>query len=269
MPSVTGTVQHSDLFVPPEAPVFRPTFEEFEHPLRYIASIRPTAEAYGICKVIPPAGVKRSRRTDALKGFHKDDKDEAETRPALATLQAMEKEAGSLPAAVPETEGLTALIQKAEEWKAKAAAFAAQKAPLKKMREVLHLGLRMPVEVPQVESLRAEIRRREWEETAKKGSVETIARGHEASVRIAMQGHHAAAAAARLPVATLSQMLKSALSVELDTRQVSQRLMRLIKADRWHMKAEQILRSHAKPTVAKLARAISLWVEDVAKVPAP
>jgi len=30
------------------------------------------------------------------------------------------------------------------------------------------LGLRMPVEVPQVESLRAEIRRREWEETAKK-----------------------------------------------------------------------------------------------------
>ena len=80
------------------------------------------------------------------------------------------------------------------------------------------------------------------------GSVETIARGHEASVRIAMQGHHAAAAAARLPVTTLSHMLKSCLSVELDTRQVSQRLMRLIKADRWHMKAEHILRSHAKPT---------------------
>lgn len=80
----------------------------------------------------------------------------------------MEKEAASLPAAVPETEGLTALIQKAQEWKARSAALAAQKAPLKKMREVLHMGLRMPVEVPQVESLRAEIRRREWEETAKK-----------------------------------------------------------------------------------------------------
>lgn len=80
----------------------------------------------------------------------------------------MEQEAGSLPAAVPETEGLTALLQKAEEWKAKAAALAAQKAPLKKMREVLHMGLRMPVEVPQVEALRAEIRRREWEDTAKK-----------------------------------------------------------------------------------------------------
>lgn len=80
----------------------------------------------------------------------------------------MEQEAASLPAAVPETEGITALIQKAEEWKAKSAALAAQKAPLKKMREVLHMGLRMPVEVPQVEALRAEIRRREWEDTARK-----------------------------------------------------------------------------------------------------
>ena len=82
----------------------------------------------------------------------------------------MERESASLPAAVPETEGLTALIQKADEWKAKAAALAAQKAPLKKMREVLHMGLRMPVEVPQVEALRAEIRRREWEDTARKVS---------------------------------------------------------------------------------------------------
>ena len=92
----------------------------------------------------------------------------ARTRPALSTLEDMEQEAGSLPAAVPETEALTALLQKAEEWKAKAAALTAQKAPLKKMRDVLHMGLRMPVEVPQVEALRAEIRRREWEDTAKK-----------------------------------------------------------------------------------------------------
>lgn len=86
----------------------------------------------------------------------------------MSTLEDMEQEAAALPAAVLETEGLTALIQKAEEWKAKSAALAAQKAPLKKMREVLHMGLRMPVEVPQVEALRAEIRRREWEDTAKK-----------------------------------------------------------------------------------------------------
>ena len=55
MPSVNDTLQHAEPYVPPEAPVFRPSFEEFEHPLRYIASVRPTAEAYGICKVIPPA----------------------------------------------------------------------------------------------------------------------------------------------------------------------------------------------------------------------
>lgn len=51
-------MQPAASFVPPEAPVFRPTPEEYEHPLRYIASIRPVAEAYGICKVIPPAGWK-------------------------------------------------------------------------------------------------------------------------------------------------------------------------------------------------------------------
>lgn len=83
----------------------------------------------------------------------------------------MLEEAGGLPAAVPETEALQALVDKAAEWQAKAAALAAQKAPLKKMREVLHLGLRMPVEVPQVEALRAEIRRREWEDSAKKVSI--------------------------------------------------------------------------------------------------
>ena len=100
------------------------------------------------------------------------------TRPALSTLEEMEQEAASLPAAVPETEGLIALINKADEWKAKSAALAAQKAPLKKMREVLHMGLRMPVEVPQLEALRAEIRRREWEDTAKKvcSIVESIGR---------------------------------------------------------------------------------------------
>ena len=40
----------------PDAPVFRPTLEEFADPLRYIESIFPQAEAAGICKVIPPEG---------------------------------------------------------------------------------------------------------------------------------------------------------------------------------------------------------------------
>eukprot|EP01137_Pigoraptor_chileana_P023900 Opistho-2@90972 len=43
---------------PPEAPVFRPTSEEFANPLTYILKIRPVAEKAGICKIIPPAGWK-------------------------------------------------------------------------------------------------------------------------------------------------------------------------------------------------------------------
>lgn len=44
-------------FSPPDlAPTFRPTEQEFAAgPLKYIESIRHVAEAYGICKIIPPA----------------------------------------------------------------------------------------------------------------------------------------------------------------------------------------------------------------------
>ena len=79
-------------------------------------------------------------------------------------------------------------------------------------------------------------------------SVETIAKGHEASVRIASQGHHAAAVAARLPESTLTQMLKSALSVEVNTEVVSMRLLRCIKADRWRQRGGSMLRSTGKQT---------------------
>ncbi|KAK3030867.1 hypothetical protein RJ639_037324, partial [Escallonia herrerae] len=41
-----------------EAPVFHPTFEEFEDALDYIARIRPAAEAYGICRIVPPPSWK-------------------------------------------------------------------------------------------------------------------------------------------------------------------------------------------------------------------
>ena len=63
---------------------------------------------------------------------------------------------------------LPRLLGKAREWLAWAGGCASARAPLKKMREALHAGLRLGCELPQVEALRADIRRREWEEQAKK-----------------------------------------------------------------------------------------------------
>ncbi|KAD7479835.1 hypothetical protein E3N88_02971 [Mikania micrantha] len=41
-----------------EAPVFYPTEEEFENTLKYISNIRNKAEAYGICRIVPPSSWK-------------------------------------------------------------------------------------------------------------------------------------------------------------------------------------------------------------------
>lgn len=41
----------------PWGPTFYPTVEEMEgSPLDYIEKIRPEAQHYGICKIVPPAG---------------------------------------------------------------------------------------------------------------------------------------------------------------------------------------------------------------------
>ncbi|RWS11452.1 lysine-specific demethylase lid-like protein [Dinothrombium tinctorium] len=52
----TTDSSESEFQPPAEAPVFRPTLEEFlKGPLDYIQQIRPFAEPYGICKIIPPS----------------------------------------------------------------------------------------------------------------------------------------------------------------------------------------------------------------------
>lgn len=62
----------------------------------------------------------------------------------------------------------TRIISKATDWQRQAAALARQRAPLKRMRDLLHVGIRLACKVPEVETLRREIRRREWEDAVRK-----------------------------------------------------------------------------------------------------
>ncbi|XP_047524370.1 protein Jumonji isoform X2 [Pieris napi] len=52
-----------------DAPVFRPTVDEFKDPLTYIEKILPQASKYGLCKVIPPNGFTPPCNLDETMGF--------------------------------------------------------------------------------------------------------------------------------------------------------------------------------------------------------
>ena len=52
-----GVAQRDGKLDVPWAPTFYPTIEEMEgNPLHYVEKIRPIAEKYGICKLVPPKG---------------------------------------------------------------------------------------------------------------------------------------------------------------------------------------------------------------------
>lgn len=60
---------HATLEGVDEAPCYYPTAAQFAEPLEYIASIRPDAERYGICRICPPPGWKPqfAHKPDKLK----------------------------------------------------------------------------------------------------------------------------------------------------------------------------------------------------------
>ncbi|KAK3434357.1 hypothetical protein EUGRSUZ_D01851 [Eucalyptus grandis] len=78
-------------------PVFCPTEEEFRNPLEYIDKIRPEAEPYGVCKIVPPASWKPPFALD-LAGFTFPTKTQAihqlQARPAACDLETFELEYG-------------------------------------------------------------------------------------------------------------------------------------------------------------------------------
>lgn len=63
---------------------------------------------------------------------------------------------------------LQAVLEKAGIWKAQMETLLSNRATLKRMRECLTAGTRLAVKLPEVEGLRLEIRRREWEESARR-----------------------------------------------------------------------------------------------------
>ncbi|KAK9846950.1 hypothetical protein WJX84_002284, partial [Apatococcus fuscideae] len=103
---------------------------------------------------------------ERLEGFQLRARGAAAGKPSRQHLTDLQQEASELPAVVPEIAAIQALADKANAWLASAAACA--QAPLKKRREVLHAGQRLAVELPEVEELRAAIRRCEWNEAAKR-----------------------------------------------------------------------------------------------------
>ncbi len=62
-------VNRKDVRVP-DAPVFRPTVEEFGDPLKYITGIRHLVQKSGIAKIVPPEGENKDAQTRGKERAH-------------------------------------------------------------------------------------------------------------------------------------------------------------------------------------------------------
>lgn len=58
---------YTEFVRPPYAPTFYPTEEEFADPISYVAKIRPTAEKYGLIKIVPPKSFRPPFCIDSSK----------------------------------------------------------------------------------------------------------------------------------------------------------------------------------------------------------
>ncbi|GIL70383.1 hypothetical protein Vretifemale_1143, partial [Volvox reticuliferus] len=97
-------------------------------------------------------------------------KDCLRTRSTLERLRDFVDMAAGLPVYLPELRQVRELLDRAADWLQKVAdaRSAGQQTPLKEMRLLLHTGERMGVEMPEAEALRQAIRRREWEDSARR-----------------------------------------------------------------------------------------------------
>eukprot|EP00884_Botryococcus_braunii_P010330 jgi/Botrbrau1/19299/Bobra.0073s0042.1 len=133
--------------------------------VEYLRSLLVQASA---CRVELPEAQLLLSYLDRSDAFQARCKEVFRGKAQLADLQALEKEGADLPAVQGEMSNLRRIISKACDWQHQAAVLARQRAPLKRMRDLLHAGVRLACEVPEVENLRREIRGREWEDAVRK-----------------------------------------------------------------------------------------------------
>ncbi|CAN0289527.1 unnamed protein product, partial [Discosporangium mesarthrocarpum] len=93
-----------------EAPTFWPTLEQFKDPVRYIESIRPIVEGYGIAKIVPPDGWNPPQ-TNVVYHAHKPIPTKKQALHNLMKIRLHEQNCvPELPCGLPHTKGLYASV---------------------------------------------------------------------------------------------------------------------------------------------------------------